>query len=114
MAWEVTGDGGEGPEEVERGGSDRRESGRGGVRPALGDALAQTAGVVAVKSLAQTFLEADLLGVRSDHPPPGHGLEKALGQADLPSQGKGGEEGGETIQDSYFEEIMAKGKEGLV
>jgi hypothetical protein len=63
---------------------------------------------------AQTFLEADLLGVRSDHPPPGHGLEKALGQADLPSQGKGGEEGGETIQDSYFEEIMAKGKEGLV
>jgi hypothetical protein len=45
---------------------------------------------MAVKGFAQTFLKSGLLGVGSDHPTPSHGLEKSLGQANLPSEDKGG------------------------
>ena len=64
----------------------------------MGDAFAKTAGVMAVESLAEAFLQPGLLGVRSDHPTPGDGLEKSLGQADLPSEDKGGKDGGESFQ----------------
>ena len=89
------------PERIHGGGGDGREGGGGGVGPGLGDALTQAAGVVTVKSFAEAFFQTVILRVGGDHPAPSHGLEQALGQADLPKEGQGGKS-----DEKAFQEVL--------
>ena len=87
------------PERIHGGGGDGREGGGGGIRSGLGDAFTQAAGVIAVEGFAEAFLQTVFLRVGGDHPAPSHGLEKALGQADLPKEGQGGKSGTKAFQE---------------